>query len=579
MIEEIRIRDLGVISEAVLPLGAGFTAITGETGAGKTMVVTALGLLLGERAESATVRSGAEASWVEGRWYLAGAAGSQGASGVGLIADAAETAHSIEGILSEAGTELEQGELLVARTVSAEGRSRANVCGKSTPVSVLSDLGEQLVAVHGQSDQVRLRSAVAQRAALDRFAGSVFAEVLSRYQHAFRQWKANVAELEELTAARDARTREADDLRQAMSEIEAVAPQPGEDVQLAELAERLTHTEELRMATAGAHEALSSEGDDTDVLGLIESARRSLDKVAHVDPVIAGLAESLAQLSFQASDAAGQLSSHLANLEGEGERDLDLIQQRRAELTTLMRRYGPTLDDVIATLQNGSARLLELDGDSERIDELARDVEREYKIVAELARELHGLREKAAIDLSAQVTHELAALAMPDAQLHVVVTALDDLGLTGGDAVELLLKPHSGAEPRPIAKGASGGELSRVMLALEVVIAGKDSVPTYVFDEVDAGVGGAAAIEIGRRLAKLAESAQVIVVTHLAQVAAFANNHLRVLKDTSGEVTVSSVQSLSGADREAEMARLLSGLPDSQSGLEHARELLALAAS
>lgn len=561
MIEEIRIRDLGVISEAVLPLGPGFTAITGETGAGKTMVVTALGLLRGERSDSTAVRTGSDTAWVEGRWII-------------------EPTEAITETVTDAGGLIEGDELLLGRSVSVEGRSRAVVGGRSTPVAVLGELGELLVAVHGQSDQVRLRSASAQREALDRFAGPHFAEVLGEYAHAFRRWKANAAELADLIAARDAREKEAEELRLSISDIEAAAPQPGEDEQLTALAQRLMHTEDLRLATAQARAALSSdESDELDALARVDLAKRALEKVADVDPTLASLLENLTQLSFQLHDVAGALSSHLANLEGEGEQNLDTIQERRAELNTLMRKYGPTLDDVLALVNSGSARLLELDGDSERITELAEEVNADHALVIRGAEALHTLREEAAQRLSAAVTEELAALAMPDAQLFVKVTQGEELAVHGVDTVELLLRPHPGSEPRPISKSASGGELSRIMLALEVVIAGQDSVPTYVFDEVDSGVGGASAIEIGRRLARLAEKSQVIVVTHLAQVAAFATNHLRVVKDTSGEVTASSVHKLTGSEREAEMARLLSGLPDSENALAHARELIELASS
>ena len=561
MIEEIRIRDLGVISEAVLQLGPGFTAITGETGAGKTMVVTALGLLRGERSDSTAVHTRSDTAWVEGRWII-------------------EPTEAITETVTDAGGLIEGDELLLGRSVSVEGRSRAVVGGRSTPVAVLGELGELLVAVHGQSDQVRLRSASAQREALDRFAGPHFAEVLGEYAHAFRRWKANAAELADLIAARDARQKEAEELRLSISEIEAVAPQPGEDEQLTALAQRLMHTEDLRLATAQARAALSSdESDELDALARVDLAKRALEKVADVDPTLTSLLENLTQLSFQLHDVAGALSSHLANLEGEGEQNLDTIQERRAELNTLMRKYGPTLDDVLALVNSGSARLLELDGDSERITELAEEVNADHALVIRGAEALHTLREEAAQRLSAAVTEELAALAMPDAQLFVKVTQGEELAVHGVDTVELLLRPHPGSEPRPISKSASGGELSRIMLALEVVIAGQDSVPTYVFDEVDSGVGGASAIEIGRRLARLAEKSQVIVVTHLAQVAAFATNHLRVVKDTSGEVTASSVHKLTGSEREAEMARLLSGLPDSENALAHARELIELASS
>ena len=559
MIDEIRIRNLGVISEAVLPLGPGFTAITGETGAGKTMVVTALGLLRGERADAATVRTGADAAVVEGRW---------------VIADSAR----IQPILDEVDASLDGDELLLSRSVSNEGRSRAVVAGRQTPAGTLGELGDALVAVHGQSEQVRLRSAAAQREALDRFAGSELAHAIAAYQQAFRAWKADLAELTEITTARDARVREAEELRVAVSEIEAVAPQPGEDEALAALAERLTHTEDLRVALLGAREALSSESDNTDVLGLVESSRRSLDRAAGIDASLEPLVAELSELAARLTDASHELSSQIASVDGEGERDLDLVQERRAELVTLMRRYGPSLDDVIAYVATASARLLQLDSDDSRIEELQSLVAQHETTVKDAAVVVTSLRQAAAVKLAAQVSAELHALAMPDANLHVVVSPTSELGIHGGDSVDILLAPHPGADPRPVSKGASGGELSRIMLALEVVIAGADTVPTYVFDEVDAGVGGAAAIEVGRRLATLAQTAQVIVVTHLAQVAAFASNHLRVFKDTSGEVTASSVTRLEGNDRLSEMARLLSGLSDSESGLTHARELLDLAA-
>lgn len=559
VIDEIRIRDLGVIAEAHLPLGPGFTAITGETGAGKTMVVTALGLLRGERAETARVRSGSTEAWVEGRWIL-------------------ENPDVVRERVDEAGARLEGNELLMGRSVSGEGRSRAVVCGRTTPIGTLGELGDVLVAVHGQSEQVRLRSASAQREMLDRFAGERHAESLRLYAHAYRQWRESMTELETLIRERDARSREAEDLRAAMSEIEAAAPQPGEDVELAALAERLTNSEELRNATSLAREALSSDGDALDALRSVEAARRAIDKVSAVDAELRAIGEALAGLSSQVAETSQRLSSHLASLEGEGGHDLDLIQQRRADLAGLMRRYGPTLEDVLAYRDSGGRRLLELDTDNERIEDLQRDVEHEREVCWDLALRIRGEREQAAVRLSADVTTELAALAMPDAQLFVRVSHLEDLAAHGADNVEILLRPHPGSEPLPVSRGASGGELSRVMLALEVVIASVDTVPTFVFDEIDAGVGGAAAIEIGKRLARLARNSQVIVVTHLAQVAAFASNHLRVEKDTSGEFTVSSVHRLEGEERAGEMARLLSGLAESDTGLAHARELLELAA-
>jgi DNA repair protein RecN (Recombination protein N) len=565
VIEEIAIRDLGVIAEATLPLGPGFTALTGETGAGKTMVVTALGLLLGERADSGSVRQGSSQAWVEGRW---------------LLNERGDVARRVR----EAGGDLDEpdatgrAELMLGRSVSAEGRSRAIVGGRGAPVSVLGELAQHLVVVHGQSEQVRLRSATAQRDALDRFAGVELDTALDDYRHAYRRWQANREELEELVAERDRRTREAEDLRIALTEIEVVAPQPGEDDELAERADRLTNVEELRLAAAMAREHLSAEeGEGPDVIGLIETARRELDRASAHDAALGELAQALAAVSYQISDAAAQLSSYLAALDTDGAHDLEAVQERRAELNTLMRKHGPTLDDVIERLQTGSARLLELDGDADRIDLLQSQVDADAALVDVLATSVSALRRNAAERLGRAVTAELGALAMADAELSVDVSARDEAGLAGRDDVAFLLRPHAGAEPRPLARGASGGELSRVMLAIEVVIAATDPVPTFVFDEIDAGVGGASAIEIGSRLARLAESAQVIVVTHLAQVAAFATNHLTVVKGSDGAVTASSVKRLDGDERIAEMARLLSGLPDSHSGLMHARELVEMA--
>jgi DNA repair protein RecN (Recombination protein N) len=565
VIEEISIRDLGVIEHATLPLGPGFTALTGETGAGKTMVVTALGLLLGQRADSAVVRSGSGQLWVEGRWR------------VPADGQVAERVRDAGGDLDD-GDEASAGELVLSRSVAAEGRSRAVVGGRGAPVSVLAELAEQLVVVHGQSDQIRLRSASAQREAVDRFGGAQLADALEAYRQAYRRWSANREELAQLIDERDRRAREADDLRAALSEIEAVAPEPGEDEALAEQADRLTNVESLRVAAALAREALSAEASEgPDVRGLLETARRELERAGVHDPALQALAESIAGLGFQVDDAAAQLSTYLAALDSDGAHDLEVIQERRAELAVLVRKYGPTLDEVIERAATGGDRLAELEGDEERIEQLTTLVSDDEAEVERLAASLSALRSSAAAALAEQVTDELAALAMADAAVVVDVQQREDYTLNGRDTVSILLRPHSGAEPRPLGKGASGGELSRVMLAIEVVLAGSDPVPTFVFDEIDAGVGGASAIEIGKRLARLAETAQVIVVTHLAQVAAFATNHLTVVKAGDGSVTASSVRRLEGEDRISEMARLLSGLTDSESGLAHARELIELA--
>lgn len=560
MIEEISIRHLGVIGEARLPLGPGFTALTGETGAGKTMVVTALGLLLGDRADTGAIRSGSGQALVEGHWHI---------DEHGPVAER----------VRDAGGDLDGGALILSRSISQEGRSRAVVGGRSTPVGVLNEIGQQLVVVHGQSDQIRLKSATAQREALDRFAGPELATVLGDYHEVFRRWNDAQAELDVLVAERDRRAREADDLRLAMTEIESAAPRRGEDVELAERADRLTNVEDLRLAAAQAHELISSESLDEarDALSLLDSARRTIDRVSGHDAELVPIAEAIANAGFVVGELATALSSYLASLDSDGGRELETVHERRAELAALMRKYGPSLDEVIDYLDSGSGRLMELDHDTDRIESLRGEVDADRARVMMLAERLSDLRRVAGIRLSERVTGELAALAMGSARITVEVTQRDEYTASGRDSVAILLQPHPGADPRPLGRGASGGELSRVMLALEVVIAATDPVPTFIFDEVDAGVGGASAIEIGRRLARLAQTAQVIVVTHLAQVAAFATNHLRVVKDSDGSVTASSVQQLHGDERIAEMARLLSGLPDSESGLMHARELIETA--
>ena len=560
MIEEISISNLGVIGEAVLPLGAGFTAITGETGAGKTMVVSALGLLLGGRSDASAIRSGAAQAVVEGRWRI---------SGDGAVAER----------VRDAGGDLDDGELILTRSVSQEGRSRAVVGGRSAPVGVLAELGEQLVVVHGQSDQIRLRSAVAQRDTLDRFAGEPFARLLADYQDVYRRWQATQGELDVLIAERQQREREAEELRAAIDEIEQAQPQRGEDSELSDRANRLSNLEDLRLAASMALEIMSGESlaEASNAHDSLETARRHLERVSTHDATLEPVVEAIAASSFAVAEATGLLSSYLSGLDSDGGRELEEIQARRAELAALVRKYGANLDEVVDYLDSGSERLVELDNDSDRITTLSEQVEADKTRLLSLADSLTDERKKNAEVLGARVTDELGALAMPNATVKITVVDRPEYSPTGKDAVSFLMQPHSGAELRPLAKGASGGELSRVMLAIEVVIAGSDPVPTFIFDEVDAGVGGASAIEIGKRLAQLSQTAQVIAVTHLAQVAAFATNHLRVTKDNDGAVTASSVRQLNGEERVSEMARLLSGLPDSQSGLDHARELMSTA--
>jgi DNA repair protein RecN (Recombination protein N) len=558
VISDITITNLGVISEARLPLGPGLTVVTGETGAGKTMVVTALGLLLGDRADSARVRQGSAATWVEGRFTIT--AGSP-----------------VRERVADIGAALDDDELIIAREVLQEGRSRAVIGGRNAPVATLSDIAEHLVVIHGQSDQIRLKSESAQREALDRFAGAPLLELSGRYTEAYEKYRELEKQLYVLQTESHARAAEAASLREALTDIEAVKPEPGEDARLAETIARLTNTEDLRAAALHAKNALASDSlaiEVRDAEGLIDEALKALERVVGVDATLEPIRQTLAEASYQVAEVSTSLAGYLAGLEGDGGLSLEASHERLASINQLLRRYGPTLDDVLELERTGSERLLELDRDGDTVEVLSAQADAALALAHQLADELSSLRKSAAETLGGAVTAELSALAMATASFHVRVTPTDTLGVHGRDQVALLLAAHPGAEPLPLGKGASGGELSRVMLALEVVIAGSDPVPTFVFDEVDAGVGGASALEIGRRLDVLAQTSQVIVVTHLAQVAAFANNHLRVVKDTDGQVTTSSVQVLEGEERVTELARMLGGMADSQTALSHARELI-----
>lgn len=559
MIEEIFIRDLGVIREARLQFSKGLTVISGETGAGKTMVLSALGLLLGERADSTAIRQGCQETFVEGRWKL---------EGDSLVVTR----------VHEAGGAITEDELILNRTVSQEGRSRAAVAGRAVPVSLLSEISDMLVVVHGQSDQIRLKSPVAQRQAIDTFGGEELEIKVGAYRQTYFAWKTaqeKLAEHRRNVASRDA---EAAAIRIAVEEFDRVNPQPGELDEVVSKTNRLTHTEELRQAVAKAHEALSSDTDAPDAVGLIGQARRALEGVAEHDPVLADQVGNLQRLGYELVDAAAALSGYLESLEGGSAQEIEALHQRRSELTSLTRRYG-TYEEVLEQREATAKRLLELDPPAGAEQELMAAVQKEFDDMERMARQITGMRESAALRLEEEVTEELGGLAMPGASLVVSVMDSGNFMEFGRDDVAILLSSYPGAEARPLGKGASGGELSRIMLAIEVVLAKTQPVPTFIFDEVDAGVGGAAAIEVGRRLAKLSKDAQVIVVTHLAQVAAYADRHLRVMKSTNAEYTSSDVVSLIGGARIEELARMLSGLSDSGSARVHAHELLVRASS
>jgi DNA repair protein RecN (Recombination protein N) len=580
VLEELRIAGLGVIEDTTLQLAEGMNVITGETGAGKTMVVTGLGLLFGGRADAGRVRPGLGRAVIEGRLRVSGS-----------------TAATVHARVAEAGGDIDDdGTILLSRTVTAEGRSRAYIGGRSVPVSMLAEVGEQVLAVHGQSDQLRLLRSAEQRAALDRFAGPEHEKLLDAFRDVYTRWRTVEDDLADLRRNARELNREADLLRLGLEEISRVDPQPGEDDELRVEAERLEHAEGLRVAAQTAQVALTGgedAGDDTpDAVALLGTARRSLEAQAAVDPRLGELAARLEEAVTLVTDVAAELSTYLADLDADPAR-LQAIYERRAALRGLTRKYAEDIDGVLAWAERARQRLAELDTSDERLDELDRERQRLAAEVAELAERLSASRREAAERFAAEVTAELAGLAMPHARVEVAVSPRPatrgeptlvvggrevGVGPDGADEVELRLIAHPGAPALPLQRGASGGELSRVMLAIEVVFAGAGGPPTLVFDEVDAGVGGQAAVEIGRRLARLARNHQVLVVTHLPQVAAFADRHLVVAKDSGGAVTTSGVRVVEDTERARELARMLAGLPDSDLGIAHAEELLAVAA-
>ncbi|MDQ1292812.1 MAG: repair protein RecN [Actinomycetota bacterium] len=577
MLLEMRLRGLGVIRDAVLELGPGLTVVTGETGAGKTMVVTGLGLLMGRRSDTGAVRSGVDGAVVEGR--------------IAVDPDGPVAARALQ-----AGAVLDDDVLVLSRSVPAQGRGRAYLGGRMVPVGLLAELSDDLLTVHGQSDQQRLRSTARQRQALDRFAGPSALEPLARYRRDWARRRTVLAELAEITQRSRERAQEAELLRLGIAEIERIDPRPAEDVELRAEAERLAHAEELRAAADLAHLALagrSEEGPEEPAAGgLVGLALQALEQAASHDETLAGLASRVGEIGYLLSDVAADCASYAAGVDVDPLR-LAAVEERRADLISLTRAYGPTIEQVVEWAQRSSRRLLELEGDCDRGEQLEQELQDLTARLAQDAARLCLARSSAADRMAGAVTAELRQLAMPDARLEVRVSRRPDpeglvidlgdgpvavaVGPEGADDVELLLSPHPGAEPRPVAKGASGGELSRVMLGLEVVLGAADPVPTFVFDEVDAGVGGSAALGIGRRLAMLARTSQVLVVTHLPQVAAFADRHLRVRKASDGQVTESGVTCLDAEGRVRELSRMLAGLEDSGTARAHAEELLRAA--
>ena len=579
MLSEIRIESLGAISTATAEFDRGLTVLTGETGTGKTMVVTGVHLLGGARADATRIRSGADRAVVEGRF-------STGELGDGVAAQ-------VDEILDASGAERdEDGSVIAARSVSRDGPSRAYLGGRSVPAKSLSTFTTELLTLHGQNDQLRLMRTDQQRAALDRFAD--VGPLLRRYRDVRESWQAARRDLADRRQRARELAQEADRLKFGLGEIDAVDPQPGEDDALVEDIRRLSELDALREAAQRARAALAGAPDDAaDVdasaahdVGQAKSALEATD-----DSALRALGERLAEALAIINDVSTELGDYLTELPSDAS-TLETKLARQSELRLLTRKYAADIDGVLAWAHESRERLVQLDVSEETLTRLERQVaELEAELIT-AATELSKARTKAAKGLAKAVTAELSGLAMADAEFTVAVSQLsvrgDDsapitlpsgttvhAGSEGADAVDFGFSAHRGTDVLPLNKSASGGELSRVMLALEVVLAASAEGTTMVFDEVDAGVGGRAAVQIGRRLARLAQTHQVIVVTHLPQVAAYADIHLVV--DSAGRNKASGVRRLDDDDRVAELARMLAGLGDSDSGRAHARELLSAA--
>lgn len=554
MLEELAISGLGVIEQATLELSPGLTVVTGETGAGKTMVVTALELLLGARGDTSLIRSGA---------------GSAVASAVVRPVPSG----------ADAWVGADADELVVSRELRAEGRSRARVAGTLAPVSALAEVLGRHVEVHAQHEHVRLARPEVQRALLDRSAGAPHARVLERYREAHGRWRELSDRRDRLAADARERARELDRLRAELTEIDAAGLDPDADGTIDLDLERLANAEDLRLGAAEAAAALGADGAG-EPLGVAVAALRRL---AVDDPALVDLTDRAAALAAEATELAVDVRTYGEDVDADPEH-LATLQDRKAVLQSLTRKYGPDVAAVLTYADEARERLAVLEAAEADAEDLDERVDAALGEVVALAEDVRRGRQHAAEALIATVDGHLADLGMPHASFHVEVEPLPEGELTvdGGDRVTFLLAPNPGEPARPIAQAASGGERSRVSLAVEVALADVDDIAVLVFDEVDAGIGGATAMAVGEKLARLAAGSegrprQVLCVTHLAQIAAFADVHHVVEKGVRGGRTVTTTRRIAEDDRVAELARMLGGEASTTAGLEHARELLTRA--
>ncbi len=562
MLEELEIHNLGPIRSALITPAGGMTAITGETGAGKSMLLSAIRLISGGPSDSGRVSVGANEAWAQG------------------IFEVASSPAAVEAA-REAGFEPEDGELYLSRKIPASGRSRSMLSGRSVPRSVLESIASELVTIHGQADQLRIASAVRQREFLDRYAADGVA--LSAYGKAWRALKAMDERLERLSSQESSMRQQADYLRESIERINRIDPQPGEMEELKARRDRIENAAEIAEGVNRALGALdaSQVGDDIESFSaadLIDHAAQALRNI-HVEGGFSELADRLDSISTDLSDVVFTLSGEVDN--DLGMEDLDAINGRIHELDELTRRWGPTLADVISWRDKAVFDLEDLDASPEKVGQLETERAQLYESALKAARTVSKRRSSAAKELAGKVTDELSSLAMGGSKLEIRVNEREQLDASGMDDIEFLFTPFPGSPQLPMGKSASGGELSRLMLALELVAAEKHvvaggTVPpmTFIFDEVDAGVGGKAAVELGARLAKLSQSAQVIVVTHLPQVASWADEQYVVAKCQMDDGSTSTaIKQVSGDARVREIARMLSG-SESDASLDHAQELL-----
>jgi DNA repair protein RecN (Recombination protein N) len=550
VLRQLELRGLGVIANATVTFSRGLTVISGETGAGKTMLLTALGYLMGQRADSALVRD--QTALVSGLFELP-----QG--------------HPVAELAASSGASIEDDELIVTRSLTSAGRSRVHLGGVLVPVNVLTTTVGRLVAVHGQADQLRLRSPEEQRDLLDRFGQTP----LEPYRQLYDAAVAVEKQLAQLATQERLAADESEALTRALSEIDAVHLLSGEETSIVQSIQRLANAEDLRQATAFALSTLQGDDRQTASQGaeqLVDAAARALERASTSDSELTALAGRTRELAYLATDLSSDLAVYAASLEFDPNA-MTTLQERRAAITALLRKYGPTADHVLAWADSARDRLAALTGGATQLKELQTRANRLAEQRDQAAHALSTARLKAAKGLAALVNAELGGLAMGGALFEIAVEPTGRAGPDGQDAVEFRFSAHQGVS-RPLARGASGGELSRLMLALEVAALQSGDLHqavTMVFDEVDQGVGGVSALALASRLARLAQGHQVLVVTHLPQIAAAANNHLRVVKD--GQIT--QIFPVDGAERRAEIARMLAGLGDSEAALEHADELLA----